>query len=239
MKICLIGYGKMGKAIEEILLGRGHEISGKIQHNNEFHLAEILPLSDVAIEFTRPEAAVSHIKICADHKIPVVCGTTGWLEEWKMVTDYITENKSALIFASNFSVGVQIFFELNKKLAVLMNGLTDYQCSLEEIHHTQKKDAPSGTALTLAEDILTISSKYDQWKLKDKFMRTDNELEINSIRTDPAVGTHKISYTSVIDDISIIHTAYNRQGFALGAVLAAEWIKGKQGIYTMRDVLNL
>ncbi|HEY0679109.1 MAG TPA: 4-hydroxy-tetrahydrodipicolinate reductase [Chitinophagaceae bacterium] len=238
MKLALIGYGKMGKAIEEIALQRGHEIVLTVSIENlEDFTDENLEKADVAIEFTHPESAFENVRRCLELGLPVVCGTTGWLHRYEDAKKINTEQKSALLVSSNFSVGVNIFFEVNKRLAELMSAHPDYEVALEEIHHTQKKDAPSGTAITLAEQILERITRKQRWvnHLSDNI----TELEIISERIDPAPGTHKVKYSSAIDDIEIIHTAHNRQGFATGAVLAAEYIKGKQGIFSMKDVLGL
>ena len=238
MKIALVGYGKMGKAIEEIAVANGHEIVLKISIDNTEDLtAENLKKADVAIEFTGPESAVENIKTCIDAGVPVISGSTGWMEKWDEVKNYCTEKNGALLYASNFSIGVNLFFELNRQLATLMSGYPDYDVKMEEIHHTEKKDAPSGTAITLAETILkTISSKKN-WV--NNVAENHAELEIISKRIDPAPGTHSIKYTSPIDDIEIIHTAHSRKGFAGGAVKAAEFMAGKNGIFSMKDVLGL
>jgi 4-hydroxy-tetrahydrodipicolinate reductase len=237
MKVCLIGYGKMGRAIEQLLLERSHEISGHVDHQNEDQLPEILKSSDVAIEFTRPDAAVNHLKLCFDWNVPVICGTTGWHAHWKEVQDYLNLKNATMIYASNFSVGVQLFFALNKMLADLMQNHKDYNCSIKEIHHTQKKDAPSGTAISLADDIIKFHPDYDQWTLNEN--KSPGDLTIIAERIDEVVGTHLITYESEIDRIEIKHEAFNRKGFALGAVLAAEWIIGKKGLFTMNDVLGI
>ena len=238
LKIALIGYGKMGKAIEEIALQRGHTAPLKIDINNiDAFTKDNLQQCDVAIEFTGPHSAVQNISTCLDAGIPVVSGSTGWLEQWTMIKDKCDSLKGTLLYASNFSVGVNLFFELNKRLAQLMNGHEEYEVTMEEIHHTQKKDAPSGTAITLAEQVIENFSRKKKWINEDA--KYPNELSIISKRIDPAPGTHSIRYSSAIDDIEIIHTAHNRAGFATGAVLAAEFIAGKKGIYTMKDVLNL
>lgn len=239
MKIALIGYGKMGKAIEEIAMKNGHEVVLKITSQNilDFNI-ENLQKADVAIEFTNPHSAVDNLKKCFDANIPVVCGSTGWLDQWQEIENYCTKkNDGSLLFASNFSVGVNIFFELNKKLAALMNNRREYNISIEEIHHTQKKDAPSGTAITLAEGILNNNQNKEKWVLGEK--ANNAELSITSKRIDPAPGTHIINYNSLIDSIEIKHTAHSRVGFASGAVLAAEFLKGKKGIYGMKDVLSI
>lgn len=236
--MALIGYGKMGKAIEAIAVERGHEIVLKITHENAgIMTADNLRLADVAIEFTGPESAVNNIKNCLQAGVPVVCGSTGWLQNWEAVRQYALEKNGTLLYASNFSIGVNLFFDLNRHLAKLMAGYKEYDVKMEEIHHTQKKDAPSGTAITLAEQILESFTSKTNWVNKEA--QQNNELEIISSRTDPAPGTHKVKYTSAIDDIEIIHTAHSRKGFATGAVAAAEFIKNKKGIFTMQNVLGL
>jgi 4-hydroxy-tetrahydrodipicolinate reductase len=238
MNIALIGYGKMGKAIEAIAVERGHTISLKVtsQNSNEFTI-ENLAHADVAIEFTNPESAIENLYKCFDANVPVVCGSTGWLSKVEDVKENCTSKNSSLLYASNFSVGVNIFFELNKKLAHLMSNQPAYKVSVEEIHHTQKKDAPSGTAITIADGILDNITQKTKWV--NEATDNQNELSIISKRIDPAPGTHTIKYSSAIDDIEITHTAHNRQGFALGAVLAAEFLLGKKGIFTMQDVLHI
>ncbi|WP_333864009.1 4-hydroxy-tetrahydrodipicolinate reductase [Chitinophaga sp.] len=238
MKIALIGYGKMGKAIEAIATSRGHEIVHRIDINSS-HLLEKENLSqaDVAIEFTTPETAYHNILKCFDAGVPVVCGTTGWLEKLPEVKATCLEKHQAFLYASNFSIGVNIFFALNQKLAELMAGQSSYSVRMEEIHHTQKKDAPSGTAITLAEQIIDKIPAKTGW-VNDP-TQDASQLYIHSKRIDPAAGTHIIDYHSAIDDITITHTAHSREGFAAGAVTAAEWIKGKKGIFNMGDVLNL
>ncbi len=238
MKIALVGYGKMGKAIEAIALSKGHEVPFKFDLGNadEFTAAN-LAKCDVAIEFTSPHSAVDNLKKCFDAGIPVVCGSTGWLAQWDEIKAYCEEQNGALVYASNYSIGVNLFFEVNTYLAKLMNNYPEYEVLLEEIHHTQKKDAPSGTAITLAEQVLQNITSKKQWV--NHISDSIEDLEIISERIDPAPGTHKIKYRSPIDDIEIIHTAHNRQGFAGGAVLAAEFLAGKKGIYTMKEVLGL
>jgi 4-hydroxy-tetrahydrodipicolinate reductase len=238
MKIALVGYGKMGKTIEEIALQRGHTIDLKIDIDSiELFTKENLQQCDAAIEFTGPHSAKENILKCIDAGIPVVSGSTGWLENRNEVDMFCKEKNGSFLYASNFSVGVNIFFELNKKLAQLMKGHSAYAISMEEIHHTQKKDAPSGTAITLAEQILQEIPYKKKWV---NAVSTDPEyLSIISKREDPAPGTHSIKYSSAIDDIEIIHTAHSRQGFALGAVLAAEYIRDKKGIFNMKNVLNI
>ncbi len=238
MKIALLGYGKMGKAIEEIALQRGHEIVLKIdEYNISDFTKEKMSKANVAIEFTGPHSAYENVKKTLEFDIPLVCGSTGWLDKMESVKKICTERKGSFIYASNFSVGVNIFFEVNKKLASLMSAHKDYELQVTEIHHTAKKDAPSGTAITIAEQILENLPRKKSWV--NQISDNPEELEIISERTDPAPGTHKVKYSSAIDDIEIIHTAHNRQGFALGAVMAAEYIQDKKGIFTMKDVLNL
>jgi 4-hydroxy-tetrahydrodipicolinate reductase len=237
MKIALIGYGKMGRAIERIAVTRGHEIVLKIDLDNAADMTrENLAKADVGIEFTGPESAASNLFKCAASGIPVVCGSTGWLEKYPEVTKAFEKNGSAFIYASNFSIGVNIFFELNKKLASLMAPHPEYVIEMKEIHHTQKKDAPSGTAITLAEQVMNEMPALKNWV--NRAGQNPSELPILSERVDPAPGTHVVKYRSAIDDIEIIHTAHSREGFASGAVLAAEFLKGKKGIYNMRDVLR-
>ena len=238
MNIALIGYGKMGKTIEEIALQRGHHIVLTIDVNTLDNFTnENLQQADVAIEFTGPHSAVSNLTQCLEAGIPVVCGSTGWLQQWDEIKKLCTDKNGSLLYASNFSVGVNLFFELNKHLARLMNSHQEYEVSIEEIHHTEKKDAPSGTAITLAEHVLENNQYKKSWVNQPG--NTAEELSIISKRIDPAPGTHIIKYSSAIDDIEIIHTAHTRKGFATGAVLAAEFIQNKKGIFTMKEVLGL
>lgn len=238
MNIALIGYGKMGKAIEEVALTKGHTIVLKIDLDNAADFTkENMDKADVAIEFTSPHSAVHNLKKCLEYGIPVVCGSTGWLENWKEIETLCKEKNGALVYASNYSIGVNLFFELNTYLAKLMSKHKDYNVVLEEIHHTQKKDAPSGTAITLAEQVLANIASKKQWV--NHISDNAEDLEIISERIDPAPGTHKIKYESSIDDIEIIHTAHNRKGFAGGAVLAAEFLQNKKGIFSMKEVLGL
>ena len=238
MKIALIGYGKMGKVIEEIAIEKGHEIVLKIDINNadEFNQANISK-ADVAIEFTGPHSAFDNVIKCLQFNIPVVCGSTGWLEKWNEAKEICEKNNGTLVYSSNYSIGVNLFFELNIYLAKLMNKHPDYDLTLKEIHHTQKKDAPSGTAITLAEQVLAHINTKKSWVNHP----SDNkeELEIVSERIDPVPGTHSIKYHSSIDDIEIIHTAHNRKGFAGGAVLAAEFAISRKGVFSMKEVLGL
>ncbi len=239
MKIALIGYGKMGQAIEQIALERGHEVLLKINSGNtELFTPENLQSCDVAIEFTRPELAEANVLKCLQAGVPVVCGTTGWNERVETARTAALQSNTAFLQASNFSVGVNIFFEVNKLLAKLMNEQPDYDVVMEETHHTQKKDAPSGTAITLAEQILNNVNRKKQWQEGTP----DNNPETLSIiahREEHVPGTHMVRYQSPIDDIEITHTAHSRKGFALGAVLAAEFIAGKKGVFQMSDVLGI
>ena len=232
MKIALVGYGKMGKIIDEISQSRGHEVVSRLKETPN---RESLKDADVVIEFSNPEAAFENIKVCLENKIPVICGTTGWLDKKPEIERIAAEQNSAFLYGSNFSLGVNLFFAINEKLAKLMNNVDEYQCQLEEIHHIHKKDAPSGTAISIAEGIIE-NSKYEAWKLDET---KDKELGIFAIRVDEVPGTHSVFYRSEVDEIEIKHTAFNRNGFALGAVIAAEWIVGKQGVFSMKDVLGL
>jgi 4-hydroxy-tetrahydrodipicolinate reductase len=232
MKIALLGYGKMGKVIEKIALDRGHEIVLKKTESNTF---EGLEKADVAIDFSIPNAAVCNIKQCFDTNIPVVCGTTGWLEHYPEMVSLCNAKNGSFIYSSNFSLGVNIFFELNTYLAKIMTNLEQYKVSMEEIHHTQKLDAPSGTAISLANGILE-NSKYLNWTLENP---TENQIKIDAQRIENVPGTHSVFYDSSVDQIEIKHTAHSREGFALGAVIAAEWLQNKKGVFTMKDVLNL
>jgi 4-hydroxy-tetrahydrodipicolinate reductase len=237
MNIALIGYGKMGKAIEAIALEKGHKVILKIDVDNAHEFTrENLKKCDVAIEFSTPATAVQNILRCFEAGLPVVCGTTGWLHRLDEVQHACKQKDGSFLTTTNFSIGVNIFFEINKLAASLMNSHEEYDVSVEEIHHTQKKDAPSGTAITLAEQILQKIPRKKSWTNNETSNMQD--LEIISKRIDSVAGTHKIKYTSPIDDIELTHTAHNRQGFAKGAVLAAEFLRGKKGIFTMRDVLG-
>jgi len=238
MKIALIGYGKMGKAIEEIALSKGHEVVLKIdvQNYHEF-TKENIEQADVAIEFTGPHSAYENVKKCIELRIPVVSGSTGWLDKWDEIQNLCNEKNGCLIYSSNYSIGVNLFFELNKYLAKLMEPYHEYDVSMTEIHHTEKKDAPSGTAITLAEQILANMGRKKQWINSPSL--THSDLVITSERIDPAPGTHTLAYTSPIDTIEITHIAHTRKGFARGAVLAAEFANKKNGIFTMKQVLGL
>ena len=233
MKIALLGYGRMGKAIELLAIERGHDIIAKIdQDQTDGNLSD----ADVAINFSIPEAAVENIKTALKINIPVVCGTTGWLDQLKEVEDFCKAKNSAFIYASNFSVGVNLFFKLNKVLAKLMSSHKSYQPKMKEVHHIHKLDAPSGTAITLADGIID-QSDYSYWTIEKEV--NGNLLPIKVERTGEVPGTHAIQYESPIDSITIEHQAHSRQGFALGAVIAAEWIQDKKGVFSMNDVLSL
>jgi 4-hydroxy-tetrahydrodipicolinate reductase len=239
MNILLLGYGKMGKIIAELAESRGHHIVGRITIDNRGDLDRLDSTSiDVAIEFSQPEAAVDNISWAISRGIPVVSGTTGWLHEKPAIEQLTTKHNTAFFYASNFSVGVNIFFKVNNFLASLMKDQIDYTVGIEEIHHTEKKDAPSGTAITLAEGILAEQSRLQGWTLNEGQAIAQDSLPITSKRIDPAPGTHTISYSSEIDNIEITHTAHSRKGFAMGAVLVAEWIKDKKGVLSMDDFLS-
>lgn len=232
MRIALFGYGKMGKMIEQVAIGRNHEIIAKVDvDTTEIDYSKM----DVAIDFSMPSAAFQNIKGCLENGVPVICGTTGWLEDYDEAVSICNKKNGAFIYASNYSLGVNIFFELNSYLAKMMRNLEQYQVRMEEIHHTHKLDAPSGTAITLAKGIIE-NSNYKGWKLENP---SKDEVLITAKRIGEIPGTHSVQYESVVDNIEIKHTAHNREGFALGAVVAAEWIVGKKGVFSMKDVLNL
>ena len=237
MNIAIVGYGKMGRIIEEVAISRGHTVDVKIDLNNlhDFN-KDVFAAIDVTIEFTGPHTAFDNVMKCLDMKMPVVCGSTGWLERLPEIENQFAKNNGSFLYASNFSVGVNIFFEINKHLARLMSGQPQYEMDIKEIHHTQKKDAPSGTAITLAEQVIENMPRKDTWVNEQTI--SPNEIAIVSERTDPYPGWHEVNYHSDIDEIKIVHNAFNRNGFALGAVLAAEFIHGKNGIFTMKDVLG-
>jgi 4-hydroxy-tetrahydrodipicolinate reductase len=234
MKLLIVGYGKMGKTIEKIALQRGHEIAGRIDVDNMHELDTVH--ADVAIEFSHPDAAFSNIKKCLERRIPVVCGTTGWLSRKTEIESLARANNGTFFYASNFSLGVNIFFKLNEHLAKMMASFKGYSIELEETHHTEKKDAPSGTAITLAEGIMKQNGEKSRWVNQAS---TDvNDLPIRSFRIAQVPGTHVVKYGSAVDDIEIKHTAHTREGFATGAVMVAEWIKDKKGILSMDDFLK-
>lgn len=232
MRIALLGYGKMGKVIERIALERGHEIVLRKDSSDTFDGIEN---ADVAIDFSIPDAAVGNISACLNSNIPVISGTTGWLEHYHDVAQLCDEKQGAFIYGSNFSLGVNIFFELNSYLAKMMSKFSEYKVSMEEIHHIQKLDAPSGTAITLAKDIIA-ETDYSSWAIGNP---KEDEIFIDAKREENVPGTHTVVYNSDVDAIEIKHTAHSREGFALGAVVAAEWLYGKKGIFTMKDVLGL
>lgn len=239
MNILLLGYGKMGKIIGEIAESRGHSIAGKINIDNKEDLQKLNPEDvDVAIEFSQPEAAFENISWAINHGVPIVVGTTGWLDKKSEIEKMTLDKNGSFFYASNFSIGVNIFFKVNEFLSKLMNETTGYGVSIEEIHHTAKKDAPSGTAITLAEGIIKNLNSKNTWNLNGETPSSEGSVEITSKRIDPAPGTHIIRYQSPIDDIEITHTAHSRQGFALGAVLVAEWIPEKKGVLSMDDFLS-
>jgi 4-hydroxy-tetrahydrodipicolinate reductase len=238
MNIALVGYGRMGKEIERIALSRGHKIVLTIDITNlDDFTPENLKKADVAIAFTIPESAVNNYFKCFDCGVPVVSGTTGWLDRWNEVVDYCNEKNSGFFYASNFSLGVNIFFELNKQLARMMKSFDQYKPEMTEVHHTRKLDSPSGTAISLAEDLIAESSQLNGWVNESS---EDNEkLGIISVREGDVPGIHTIKYDSEVDFIEITHSAYSRAGFAMGAVVAAEFLAGKQGIYSMKDLMKL
>ncbi|HEX9979382.1 MAG TPA: 4-hydroxy-tetrahydrodipicolinate reductase [Flavobacterium sp.] len=232
MKIALLGYGKMGRAIDKIAMERGHEIVLRKTTQNTY---DGLELADVAIDFSIPTAAVVNITTALNANIPVISGTTGWLEDYEIVVSQCEKLGGAFIYGSNFSLGVNLFFELNEYLAQMMAKFPQYKIQMQEVHHTQKIDAPSGTAITLARTIIE-NSDYSSWALENE---KPDEILIEALRVENVPGTHSIFYNSPIDTIEIKHTAHSREGFALGAVLAAEWIIDKKGVFSMKDVLGL
>ena len=233
MNIALLGYGKMGKTIEQIALKRGHKIVLTVDKDDEGY---DITKADVAIDFSIPMVAFQNISNCINNGVPVISGTTGWLEHFDKAVAMCHEKQGAFIYASNFSLGVNIFFELNKTLAKMMSALNQYHVSMEEIHHTQKLDAPSGTAISLANGIIANNNNYEAWKLDEA---TEKTIPITAKRIADVPGTHTVTYQSDVDTISIEHVAHTREGFALGAVIAAEWLVGKTGVFTMNDVLNI
>ncbi|WP_298534400.1 4-hydroxy-tetrahydrodipicolinate reductase [uncultured Algibacter sp.] len=233
MNIALLGYGKMGKTIEQIAIKRGHNVVLTVDKDDTDY---DITIADVAIDFSIPSVAFNNISKCINHNVPVISGTTGWLDRYDEAVALCKEKKGAFIYASNYSLGVNIFFELNKTLAKMMSALKQYHVSMEEIHHTQKLDAPSGTAISLANDIIAQHESFDSWKLDEG---NETTIPIIAKRIEDVPGTHTVDYSSEVDTITIEHIAHNRQGFALGAVVAAEWIVGKTGVFTMNDVLNI
>lgn len=239
MRIALFGYGKMGKVIEEIAQERGHSISAKVTSSapkESFDLSD----TDVVIEFSRPESAQDNIAFCLQNNLPIVIGTTGWYDHFDSLTNLCTKSNGAMLYATNFSLGVNIFFALNNHLATIMNKFREYEAEVLEIHHTEKLDAPSGTGITIAEGIIENHDQYFKWKnVKKSEISSPDILALESQRLPKVPGTHSVYYSSDIDTIEIKHTAHNRKGFGLGSVLAAEWLAGKKGVFTMKDVLEL
>jgi 4-hydroxy-tetrahydrodipicolinate reductase len=240
MRIALFGYGKMGKEIEKIALERGHTIAGKINRSNPKESLD-LDSVDLVIEFSAPELALEHIHFCLNNNLPVVIGTTGnWYDHLDNLKKICLEKRGAMLHATNFSLGVNLFFAVNKYLAKLMNEYPDYSASVTEIHHTQKLDAPSGTGISIAEQIISNHGAYSKWENVSKENLKDiGALSIESLRLPDVPGTHEVKYESAIDTIELKHTAHNRKGFALGSVIAAEWLIKNKGVFTMNDVLNL
>lgn len=233
MNIALLGYGRMGQTIEKIAIKRGHNIVLRVDKDDtDYDITK----ADVAIDFSIPSVAFGNISNCLKNSVPVVSGTTGWLADYDKAISLCEEKKGAFIYASNFSLGVNIFFELNKTLAKMMSNLEQYNVTMEEIHHTKKLDAPSGTAITLAEGVIDNNANYDSWKLDESDNKT---IPIVAKRITDVPGTHTVNYESEVDTITIEHVAHNRQGFALGAVIAVEWLVGKTGVFSMNDVLNI
>jgi 4-hydroxy-tetrahydrodipicolinate reductase len=239
MKIALIGYGKMGKAIEQIAIERGHEISCIINSENQIESANFEG-TDIAIEFSNPELAIKHIVHCINSSIPIVVGTTAWHNELETVKTICSDQNGSLLYSSNFSIGVNIFFEINNRLAELMSSHPEYTAEIEEIHHTQKLDAPSGTAIEIAKGIISYNQNYNNWlcEVGQKPNVNKDEIPIVALREPEVPGTHTVKYSSDIDSITMTHQANNRKGFALGAVVAAEWLVHKKGIFTMSNVLK-
>lgn len=233
MNIALLGYGKMGRIIEEIAERRGHHIVARVSSQSGFQQAHT---ADVAIEFSSPEAAVGHLSWAFEQQLPVVCGTTGWLEQYDTMAQAAQQAETAFLYASNFSLGVNLFFEMARRVGALMAQQPDYTLELEEVHHIHKKDAPSGTAITLAEQLMDVAPQYHAWTLGKP---GPHDIPIKALREPEVPGTHSLYYRSAIDTIELRHTAHSREGFALGAVLAAEWLQGKKGVFGMRDVLGL
>jgi len=231
MKIALLGYGKMGKIIEKLAIEKGHTVVYTSTRNGS---SGVLVDADTAIDFSSPDIAKENIMKCIDHAIPIVSGTTGWLKDYDEVTEFCEKQHGSFLYASNFSIGVNLFFKINEYTAKLMKDYKDYTVSVEEIHHTEKKDEPSGTAITITEDILRNSDKKE-WILNNK---KQDAVTITAMREHDVKGTHTVEYESKIDTISLKHEAHSREGFALGAILAAEWIVDKKGVFSMQDVLR-
>ena len=239
LKIVLIGYGKMGRGIEKLAIEQGHSIHAVIDNESDWDTYDsIIKEADVAIEFTTPDTAPSNMERCFDKGIAVVCGTTAWYQQLPRIIDLCKANNQTLFYAPNFSLGVNIFFELNRHLATLMGKIQGYKVALQEIHHTQKIDAPSGTAVALANDILDLNKDLRRWELSPRAEEGD-VIPVEALRVDNTPGTHTVTYNSPIDSIEIKHTAHSREGFIQGALLAANWVHDKKGVYTMKDLLNL
>ena len=237
MNIALFGYGKMGKEIEQIALQRNHTIVLKINRSNINDITvQRLKKADVAIEFSTPDTVIENIYKCFDANLPIIAGTTGWYNKFDEIKNACLKNSQSLFYATNFSLGVNLFFKMNEQIAKMMNSFSDYEVAMQEIHHIHKLDKPSGTAITTAERVLANYDKKSKWSIENN---ADKNLFIDVVRTNEVPGTHTVSYTSAVDEISITHKAFNRKGFALGAVLAAEFIQHKKGVYTMNDLLNL
>lgn len=239
MDIALIGYGKMGKVIEQIAISRGHQIVAKCNSQSPIEDLDFRK-AEIAIEFTTPDLAVKHIECCINNNIPIVIGTTAWNDQLPYVKEYVSKHNGALLHASNFSIGVNIFFDINRRLAKLMEPHSSYDASINETHHLQKLDAPSGTAVTLADDMLVENNNFSSWiHQKNEATTVDKgQIDLTSYRAQDVPGTHVVQYNSEIDSIELKHTAHNRTGFALGSVIAAEWLIGKRGVYTMRDLIK-
>jgi 4-hydroxy-tetrahydrodipicolinate reductase len=238
MKILLIGYGKMGKTIEQLALAKGHEIVGKLDHDSAAELSRFsFENTDVAIEFTHPEAAFGNISYCLQHGIPVVSGSTGWQERFPEAQELCKKHQGSFFYASNFSIGVNLFFHFNEYIASRMQQYPEYAVQIKEIHHLQKVDKPSGTAITTAEGILKSYSNLENWALEED--ATEKNLPIISERLENVIGTHVVRYATAIDEIELSHVAHSRTGFASGALLAAEWLPGKKGVFGMKDLMNL
>jgi len=236
MKIAIIGYGKMGKEIEKIAISRGHTVSLIVDKGNSNHYTQELSLVDVALEFTSPQSVIDNINNCFEFNVPIVVGTTGWMDKLDEVKKNCSQKDQTLFFASNFSIGVNLFYKLNSFLANLMNMHPEYNVDIEEIHHIHKLDAPSGTAISLANQLMKELDTKSKWV--NSASEKQNEISIISKREDEVPGTHTVSYKSLIDELTITHKAKNREGFAIGAVIAAEWIIGKKGIFGMEDILS-
>ncbi|MCX6273250.1 MAG: 4-hydroxy-tetrahydrodipicolinate reductase [Bacteroidetes bacterium] len=237
LNIALIGYGKMGKEIEKVAMERGHQVVLTIDSEKEWNLkSEIFPRVDIALEFSIPDQAAANIRRCFAADVPVVTGTTGWLDAFEEIRTACVKEGKSLFYASNFSLSVNIFFEINKRLARMMNPYHEYDVNIEEIHHIHKLDAPSGTAIALANDIISNMERKEKWK--PSLVKSNEEIGIKSVRQENVTGTHIVTYESPMDAIMIQHTAKNRRGFALGAVIAAEFLFNKKGVYTMSDLLS-